>query len=57
MLPAVKHNAAWAQVGVRFLQAIEAIGNTIATLIPLGNEGTTKRTKVRAIIVRELSIA
>ena len=42
MLPAMKHHAAWAQVGVRLLQAIEAIGNAIATLIPLGNKGTTK---------------
>ena len=42
MLPAVEHHAAWAQVGVRLLQAIEAIGNAIATLIPLGNKGTTK---------------
>ena len=42
MLPAMKHHAAWAQVGVRLFQAIEAIGNAIATLIPLSNKGTTE---------------
>ena len=37
MLPAVKHDAAWAEIGVGGIEAIEAISNAIATLITLGD--------------------
>ena len=43
MLPAMEHHTATAEVRVGCIEAIESIGNTIATLIPLGNKDTTHR--------------
>lgn len=43
MLPAMEHHTAATEVRVCSIEAIESIGNTIATLIPLGNKGTTHR--------------
>ena len=43
MLPAMEHHTATTEVRVCDIETIESIGNTIATLIPLGNKGTTYR--------------
>ena len=43
MFPAVKNYKTATEVGVCIVQAIKAIGDTIATLVALGNKGTTKR--------------
>ena len=43
MLPAMEHHTAATEVRVCSIEAIKSIGDTIATLIPLGNKGTTHR--------------
>ena len=43
MLPAMEHHTAATEVRVCGIETIESIGNAIATLIPLGNKGTTLR--------------
>jgi hypothetical protein len=56
MLPAVKHHITWTKIGVRGIEAIKAVGNTIATLIAFSNKCSAKRREVRTILVREACI-
>lgn len=56
MFPAVKNDKTTTEVGVCIVKTIKAIGDTIATLVALGNKGTTKRREVRPIEVREAGI-
>ena len=43
MFPAVENDTTASEVGVCIVKTIKAIGDTIATLVALGNKGTTKR--------------
>ena len=56
MLPSVKHHTTWTKIGVRGIEAIKAVGNTIATLIAFSNKCSAKRGEVRTILVREVCI-
>jgi hypothetical protein len=56
MLPAVKHHTTWTKIGVRGIDAIKAIGYSIATFIALGNDCSANRREVRTILVREACI-
>lgn len=42
VLPAVQHYATWAQVGVTLVEAVEAIGYAITSLVALSNEGSAR---------------
>ena len=56
MLPSVKHHASGAKIRVSGVEAIKAIGNAISTLIALGNECSTNRREVGAILGRKMRI-
>ena len=43
MLPTVKHHTPTAKVGVCYIQTIESICHTIASLIPLSHNGSSHR--------------